>query len=186
MELVPVIVTMVALLVLAALATAVAKAFSKNNTVGGIVGFAVFLASILLMGMGEIKTPLTDWTTNLVAVVSHAAATAPSTAPVSVRRMPDPSPTPSQQDNPGTTAVPETPAEPTTATDRSEMFDLGSGVVGYFDDDTPYTEYIVQPGDNLYRIGQNFGIDDIEIANRNGLHIGRYQIYPGDVLKIPK
>lgn len=94
-------------------------------------------------------------------------------------------------DNSGEPVVSEIPDEPqdvnTSVINRDgELFDLGSEIDGYFGDGIPYTEYTVQAGDNLYRIGQNFDVDDIEIASRNGLHIGRYVIRPGDILKIPQ
>jgi LysM repeat protein len=44
--------------------------------------------------------------------------------------------------------------------------------------------YIVQYGDNLYRIGLRFGISWVEIAEANGL-VNPNQIYAGQLLKIP-
>ena len=44
--------------------------------------------------------------------------------------------------------------------------------------------YIVQPGDNLFRIGLKFGVSWVEIAEANGL-VNPNQVYAGQVLKIP-
>jgi LysM repeat protein len=51
---------------------------------------------------------------------------------------------------------------------------------------SPQTEttYIVQPGDNLFRIGQRFGISWVQIAEANGL-VNPNLISAGDELKIP-
>ena len=54
---------------------------------------------------------------------------------------------------------------------------------------TPYppvegTTYVVQPGDNLFRIGLKFGISWVQIAEANGI-VNPNQIYVGQVLKIP-
>lgn len=46
------------------------------------------------------------------------------------------------------------------------------------------TTYIVQAGDNLYRIGLKFGISHLVIASYNGLS-DPSDIYVGQVLKIP-
>jgi LysM repeat protein len=47
-----------------------------------------------------------------------------------------------------------------------------------------YTNYVVQPGDNLFRIGLKYGISWTLIAEANGLTNPNY-IVPGQVLKIP-
>lgn len=44
--------------------------------------------------------------------------------------------------------------------------------------------YIVQPGDNLFRIGLKYGISWVQIAEANGI-TNPNQIYVGQVLKIP-
>ena len=46
------------------------------------------------------------------------------------------------------------------------------------------TTYVVQPGDNLYRIGLKFGVSHLLIASYNGLS-DPGQIYVGQVLLIP-
>jgi LysM repeat protein len=46
------------------------------------------------------------------------------------------------------------------------------------------TLYVVQPGDNLYRIGLKFGISWVQIAEANGLD-NPNQVYAGQTLKIP-
>ena len=46
------------------------------------------------------------------------------------------------------------------------------------------TNYVVLPGDNLYRIGLKFNISWVEIAEANGI-VNPNQIYAGQVLKIP-
>ncbi len=46
------------------------------------------------------------------------------------------------------------------------------------------TTYVVQPGDNLYRIGLRFGISWVQIAEANGL-VNPNVIRVGDELKIP-
>ncbi|MBE2224657.1 MAG: LysM peptidoglycan-binding domain-containing protein [Anaerolineae bacterium] len=46
------------------------------------------------------------------------------------------------------------------------------------------TFYTVQPGDNLFRIGLQFGVSWVEIAEANGL-VNPNQVYAGQVLKIP-
>lgn len=46
------------------------------------------------------------------------------------------------------------------------------------------TTYVVQPGDNLFRIGLKFGISWVQIAEANGI-VNPNQIYVGQVLKIP-
>lgn len=48
----------------------------------------------------------------------------------------------------------------------------------------PITLYVVQPGDNLYRIGLRFGISWVQIAEANGLD-NPNQVYAGQTLKIP-
>lgn len=45
--------------------------------------------------------------------------------------------------------------------------------------------YTVQKGDNLYKIGNQYGIDHNTLAEMNGLEINEY-IHPGDKLLIPK
>ncbi|UCG23606.1 MAG: LysM peptidoglycan-binding domain-containing protein [Chloroflexota bacterium] len=51
--------------------------------------------------------------------------------------------------------------------------------------DTPsYVDYVVQPGDTLYSIGQKFGVSWVEIAEANGI-VNPNLIYAGQVLKIP-
>jgi LysM repeat protein len=51
---------------------------------------------------------------------------------------------------------------------------------------SPHTEttYIVQAGDNLFRIGRMYGISWVQIAEANGL-VNPNQIYAGQELKIP-
>jgi len=44
--------------------------------------------------------------------------------------------------------------------------------------------YVVQPGDNLFRIGLKYGISWVQIAEANGI-TNPNQIYVGQVLKIP-
>jgi LysM repeat protein len=46
------------------------------------------------------------------------------------------------------------------------------------------TTYVVKPGDNLYRIGLQFGVSHLVIASYNGLSDSS-QIYVGQVLLIP-
>jgi len=46
------------------------------------------------------------------------------------------------------------------------------------------TYYEVQPGDNLFRIGQKFGVSWVQIAEANGL-VNPNQIVVGQTLKIP-
>lgn len=46
------------------------------------------------------------------------------------------------------------------------------------------TTYVVQPGDNLFRIGLKFGTSWVQIAEANGI-VNPNQIYVGQVLKIP-
>lgn len=48
----------------------------------------------------------------------------------------------------------------------------------------PTVLYVVQPGDNLYRIGLRFGISWVQIAEANGLD-NPNQVYAGQTLKIP-
>ncbi len=50
--------------------------------------------------------------------------------------------------------------------------------------DGNYTYYVVQPGDNLFRIGLKFGMSWIYIAEANGI-VNPHYIVPGQVLKIP-
>ncbi|MCP4356694.1 MAG: LysM peptidoglycan-binding domain-containing protein [Chloroflexi bacterium] len=47
-----------------------------------------------------------------------------------------------------------------------------------------YVNYVVQPGDNLFRIGLKYGISWVLIAEANGITHPHY-IVPGQVLKIP-
>lgn len=51
---------------------------------------------------------------------------------------------------------------------------------------TPETEttYVVQPGDNLYRIGRRFGVNWVEIAEANGI-VNPNRILVGQELTIP-
>lgn len=52
--------------------------------------------------------------------------------------------------------------------------------------DTPYyTYYMVNTGDTLYKIGENFNVNPKLIAELNGLKEGEY-IYPNQTLIIPK
>ena len=44
--------------------------------------------------------------------------------------------------------------------------------------------YVVQPGDNLFRIGLRYGVSWVQIAEANGI-TNPNQIYAGQVLKIP-
>lgn len=48
----------------------------------------------------------------------------------------------------------------------------------------PTVLYVVQAGDNLYRIGQRFGVSWVQIAEANGLD-NPNQVYAGQTLKIP-
>jgi lysozyme len=50
--------------------------------------------------------------------------------------------------------------------------------------DSGYTYYVVQPGDNLFRIGLKYGMSWVWIAEANGITNPHY-IVPGQVLKIP-
>lgn len=50
--------------------------------------------------------------------------------------------------------------------------------------DANYTYYVVQPGDNLFRIGLQFNVSWTLIAEANGLVNPNYLV-PGQVLKIP-
>lgn len=48
-----------------------------------------------------------------------------------------------------------------------------------------FTYYIVQKGDNLYRIAERFQIDMEDLAAINGLELGEY-IFPNQKLLVPK
>lgn len=48
-----------------------------------------------------------------------------------------------------------------------------------------FTYYIVQRGDNLYRIAEKFNINMEDLATINGLEIGEY-IFPEQKLLVPK
>ncbi len=50
--------------------------------------------------------------------------------------------------------------------------------------DGNYTYYVVQPGDNLFRIGLKFGMSWVYIAEANGI-VNPHYIVTGQVLKIP-
>lgn len=69
--------------------------------------------------------------------------------------------------------------------DRAEMFDLESQIDGYFSDGTPYELYMVESGDTVYSIKEDYGIPERELTRRNGIDIRRYRIFAGDILKIP-
>lgn len=45
--------------------------------------------------------------------------------------------------------------------------------------------YIVQPGDNLYQIGLNYGLTAEVLSELNGLELNEY-IYPNQKIKVPK
>ncbi|HSM57614.1 MAG TPA: LysM peptidoglycan-binding domain-containing protein [Candidatus Sulfomarinibacteraceae bacterium] len=51
-------------------------------------------------------------------------------------------------------------------------------------DPSAETTYVVQPGDNLYRIGRAYGVSWVEIAELNGI-VNPNQIYAGQELRIP-
>jgi LysM repeat protein len=46
------------------------------------------------------------------------------------------------------------------------------------------TTYVVQPGDNLFRIGLRYGMSHIQLAEYNGIPYP-YNVHVGQVLKIP-
>jgi LysM repeat protein len=46
------------------------------------------------------------------------------------------------------------------------------------------TTYVVQPGDNLFRIGLRYGMSHIQLAEYNGIPYP-YNVYVGQVLRIP-
>lgn len=48
-----------------------------------------------------------------------------------------------------------------------------------------FTYYIVQKGDNLYRIAKNYGLTAKQLADLNGLELDEY-IYPNQKLIVPK
>jgi LysM repeat protein len=60
----------------------------------------------------------------------------------------------------------------------------GSGGTGGQPPGGIYTNYVVQPGDNLFRIGLQFGMSWVLIAEANGIANPNF-IVPGQVLKIP-
>ncbi|HEX6384143.1 MAG TPA: LysM peptidoglycan-binding domain-containing protein [Anaerolineae bacterium] len=49
----------------------------------------------------------------------------------------------------------------------------------------PPATYVVQRGDNLYRIGLRYGISWVQIAEANGLLANPHRIFVGQTLKIP-
>lgn len=50
--------------------------------------------------------------------------------------------------------------------------------------DGNYTNYVVQPGDNLFQIGLKFGVSWALIAEANGI-VNPHHLVPGHILKIP-
>lgn len=50
--------------------------------------------------------------------------------------------------------------------------------------DGNYTDYVVQPGDNLFQIGLKFGMSWVLIAEANGI-VNPHHLVPGQILKIP-
>jgi len=184
-------ITAVALLVIVSLAIVIAKSFARSNVVGGIVGFAVFLIAILLLGMGAIDTPLTNWASegisNLIAPNQVATAVNPTTINLQV-------------DVPPATVIVE--KESTLGpvvemgdgdmgsvsedfeTDTSSIFNLGSITPdGRFEDNVPYFIYEIQSGDTIYNIRNRFGLSEAELLDRNDLDIRR-PIIIGQDLKI--
>lgn len=199
------IVTGIALLIIVSLAIAIAKAFSQSSVIGGIVGFAIFLLTILFIGMGTLDTPLTNWVseglggiTGITAV--QTAANSPAVNNVSVQvDVPEQVPPTIivQGNNDVPISTPEVVSEPISEvvipdsdsgilfSDRAEMFDLGSQIDGYFSDGAPYELYVVKSGDTVYSIKEEYGIPEGELTRRNEIDIRRYRIFAGDILKIP-
>ena len=67
------------------------------------------------------------------------------------------------------------------------VYNLTPGTELIIPTNTPlgFTYYIVQKGDNLYRIAEQFNINMEDLAQINGLEIGEY-IYPDQQLLVPK
>ncbi|MBP6473448.1 MAG: LysM peptidoglycan-binding domain-containing protein [Chloroflexi bacterium] len=74
-----------------------------------------------------------------------------------------------------TIKIPPTTGQPPTSVPTPTATAIPPGSITY---------YIVQPGDNLFRIGQKFGVSWVQIAEANGL-INPNQIVAGQTLKIP-
>lgn len=71
--------------------------------------------------------------------------------------------------------------------DNSSLFGLvDEGADGYFAiDGVPYFNYQIEPGDNVFKISQKFGIEMAELKARNGLEGEHPVIIAGKFLKIP-
>lgn len=69
--------------------------------------------------------------------------------------------------------------------DVGQVIRIPTGDTGGQPDPTPTpTTHVVQPGENLFRIGLRYGISWVQIAEANGL-VNPNQIYVGQTLKIP-
>ena len=209
MDLIPFAITTIALVVLVTLAIAIAKAFSGNNIVGGIVGFAVFLLAILFMGMGAIDTPLINWASEgvsgLIAGSGNVAASS-SASPADINIQVDVPPTTvivGEGSTPEAVTVP-LPTEPESVDTAEEIsvetseetvsdaedtensiFDLSSiDPDGEFEDGVEYFLYEIQRGDNIYNLSRRFNITQSDLRERNSLRIAD-PIRLGRDLKIP-
>jgi len=202
MDLIPFAITTIALVVLVTLAIAIAKAFSKSSVVGGIVGFAVFLIAILLMGMGAIDTPLTNWASegisgliagsgNNITASADANSTninvqvdvPPATVIVEGRGAPNTATEPELANE----ASVETPEEviPGPEEEQHSIFDLSSiDPDGTFEDGVGYFLYEIQRGDNIYNLSRRFNITQSDLRDRNDLRVAD-SIRIGRDLKIP-
>ena len=74
-----------------------------------------------------------------------------------------------------TIKIPPTTGQPPTSVPLPTATAMPPGSITYYD---------VQPGDNLFRIGQKFGVSWVQIAEANGL-VNPNQIVVGQTLKIP-
>jgi len=187
-------VTAVALVVLVALAIAIAKAFSRNSVVGGIVGFAVFLAAILLLSMGSLDTPVTNWVSegvsSLAGLVSASDSTSVANPDINIHVEPSPATVIVREvglaeDVESTASISESAGEEAIESEGSSIFDLGQiEPDGEFEDGIGYFLYEIQRGDTIYNLSRRFNVTQSDLRDRNGLRVAD-PIRIGRDLKIP-
>ena len=169
----------VAVVITVILLTAAGVKPQIKMAIAGISIPVIILSAILLCSGGQITVWLTEQINNALGAGAAVAAPA-TTAPVRTSNVAPPSNNPSSLGNNNT---PSGNATGNTS-DRTEIFDLGSQVAGYFEDGVPYRLHEVQPRDTVYRLKNFYGVTEEEIVRYNNLDIRR-RIVVGRTLKIP-
>lgn len=180
------------------------RAVASGNTtlmvLAGAFVFALVVGTALFWSDGYIRTTMSEkfislFTTSASSVATAFSPTATTPQPINIQvAMPEQAPptvvvqTPAPEnstvhDNSASTSAEAEESAPTQ--DRSDIFDLGSDIDGYFPDGTPYKTHRVESGDTIYNIRTRNSLSEAELLNRNPDLDIRRPIVIGQEIKIP-